>query len=277
MDKVFLDTGRVLREKNPTLYRWLPGFLIRYLKKIVHEDELNYFVSHYSDKQGVDFLEAVLGEMKVNIVTEGYTGWIESSRTLFVANHPLGGLDGMAFMLVVGKKLKDIVFPVNDLLMHIPNLQQLFVPVNKHGRNTHLVKAFDDTFASDKSVLYFPAGLCSRKTEGKIIDLDWKKTVVVKARNYQRNIVPVYIEGRNSDFFYNLANLRSRLGIKANLEMLFLADEMFRQKDKTIRLTFGKPISFKTFDTRFTDTAWAAKLKKHVYAIGKNSLAEFKD
>jgi putative hemolysin len=243
----------------------------------VHEDELNYFVSHYADKQGVDFLEAVLGEMKVNIVTEGYTGWIESRRTLFVANHPLGGLDGMAFMLVVGKKLKDIVFPVNDLLMHIPNLQQLFVPVNKHGRNSHLVKAFDDTFASDKSVLYFPAGLCSRKTEGKIIDLDWKKTVVVKARNYQRNIVPVYIEGRNSDFFYNLANLRSRLGIKANLEMLFLADEMFRQKDKTIRLTFGNPISFKTFDTRFTDTAWAAKLKKHVYAIGKNSLAEFKD
>jgi putative hemolysin len=182
----------------------------------------------------------------------------------------LGGLDGMALMKVVGEVRKDIVFPVNDLLMNVPNLLPLFIPINKHGSNTQNMLIMNDTFASDKTILYFPAGLCSRKQKGKILDLEWKKTFITKARTYKRDIIPVHINGRNSDWFYNLAKWRKRLGIKANIEMLYLVDEMYKQNNKNISITFGKPISWTTFDNRFPDIIWAKKVKQHVYTLGSN-------
>lgn len=276
MENDFLDIAKVLAQKNPKLYKWVPGFVLSYLRRIVHEKELNHIVHKYQHLQGVDFLEGALHKMGVTISATGNQAWDANSRLLFVANHPLGGLDGMAFMVMVGKVLPNIVFPVNDILMHIPNLRPLFIPVNKHGRNAHLVKALDQTFASDVPILYFPAGLCSRKQGNQIVDLDWKKTVIAKARLHQRNIVPVYINGKNSSFFYNLARWRAKLGIKANIEMLFLVDEMFRQKGQTLHLHFGEPIPFATFDGRHTDNEWAALLKKHVYAVGNDTNIEFK-
>ncbi len=275
MENDFLDIARVLKQKNPKLYRWIPGFVLAYLRRIVHQKELNSIVRKYGDLTGVDFLVGALKEMGVTTTTSGNQTWEGNDKLLFVANHPLGGLDGMAFMAVVGKVLPDIVFPVNDILMHIPNLRPLFIPVNKHGRNSHLVKALDDAFASKAPILYFPAGLCSRKQNNQIVDLEWKKTIVSKARLHQRSIVPVHINGKNSSFFYNLARWRLRLGIKANIEMLFLVDEMFKQKGQTIHLGFGKPIPPATFDTRHTDNEWAALLKKHVYAIGNDVNTEF--
>lgn len=275
METDFLDIARVIKQKNPKLYRWIPGFVLAYLRHIVHERELNTIVSKYKDLIGVDFLDGALREMGVTITTSGKQLWDTNDKLLFVANHPLGGLDGMAFMAVVGKVLPEIVFPVNDILMHIPNLRPLFIPVNKHGRNSHLVKALDEAFASKAPILYFPAGLCSRKQNSQIVDLDWKKTIVSKAKLHQRSLVPVHINGKNSSFFYNLARWRLKLGIKANIEMLFLVDEMFRQKGQTIHLSFGNPIHHSTFDTRHTDTGWAALLKKHVYAIGEDVNTEF--
>jgi putative hemolysin len=172
-------------------------------------------------------------------------------------------------MSVVGKVRKDVIFPVNDLLMNIPNLKELFIPINKHGKNTENIQLFEDTFASDAALLYFPAGLCSRKQSGEIIDLEWKKTFVARSRKYQRYVVPAYIEGRNSNFFYNLSAFRKKLGIKANIEMFYLVDEMTKQRDKTLTFRFGRPISWKVFDRRHPDREWAALVKEYVYALGK--------
>jgi putative hemolysin len=138
------------------------------------------------------------------------------------------------------------------------------------------LRIINETFASDVSVLYFPAGLVSRKQKHGIIkDLEWKKTFISYAKKYKRNIVPAFIEGRNSNFFYNLANFRKRIGIKQNIEMLYLVDEFYKQKDKCLGIYFGKPINYTVFDKRFTDLEWAGKVKEHVYELKQNNSKEF--
>ena len=124
-------------------------------------------------------------------------------------------------------------------------------------------------------MLFFPAGLCSRKQKDGICDLEWKKSFITKARAHKRDIIPCYINGRNSDWFYNLARIRTFFGIKANIEMLYLVDEMFKQRDKEIVITFGKPISYTIFDKKKTDLSWAQILKTHVYSLEKNSNSLF--
>jgi putative hemolysin len=273
--EVFLDLEEVIRAKNPALLRALPRFVLNYLKKIIHEEELNDIARNNRDIFGVDFLDACLKGFGVKIVYKGIENVPAEGRWIVAANHPLGGLDGMALMWVIGKIRKDIVFPVNDLLMNIPNLRGLFIPINKHGSNAGNVRLIEDTYSSDKAILYFPAGLCSRKQKGRITDLEWKKSFISKARAHKRDIIPVFINGRNSNWFYNLARIRAFLGIKANIEMLYLVDEMYKQRDREIIITFGKPISYTIFDKKNSDLTWAQKLKSHVYKLEADNTCSF--
>jgi putative hemolysin len=270
-----IDVEEVIRSKNPRLLRLIPRFIIHYIKRIIHQEQINVALEKYKDAEGIDFVENILKEFNANIKVINPENIPSSGRNIIASNHPLGGLDGMALMYVAGKVRKDIVFPVNDILMYLRNMRSLFIPINKHGKNIDNKKVIDDTFASDTQILFFPAGLCSRKQKGKILDLQWKNTFIKKAILYKRDIIPVHIDGRNSNFFYNLANWRKRLGIKANIEMLYLVDEMFKQYNKDINITFGKPISYKVFDNRFKSNEWAEKMKEHVYALGKNSNIDF--
>ncbi len=269
VSKEFINIQKVFDEKNPRLSKLIPGFVFSYLKRVIHQDELNKGLYEFRDKYGVEFLDAILDNFGVKVETVGFQNLPSTGRQIIVANHPLGGLDGMALMREIAKVRQDFLFPVNDLLMHLPNLKKLFIPINKHGSNAENIRLFNQTFASEKLLLYFPAGLVSRKQNGKILDLEWKKTFLSKAIQYQRDVIPVHISGRNTDFFYNLARWRAKLGIKANIEMLYLIDEMFKQKDKLIRITFGKPIAVATFDKRHSHAQWAEVVKAHVYAIGR--------
>lgn len=281
-----IDIESLFASKNPKLLRVIPKFILSYLKRITHQEEVNGYIYRHRDKIGLPFVDAILTEFGVNVEIidkrsvllpgTGITGpgqhMIPSQGRFIVAsNHPLGGLDGMALMLALGKIRSDIVFPVNDLLMNVPGLLSLFIPINKHGRNTENARLIDETFASGKVILYFPAGLVSRKQRinGSYVirDLEWKNTFIKKAKKYQRDIIPVFIEGRNSDWFYNLAMWRKRLGIKANIEMLFLVDEMVKQFNKTITIMVGDPISFSTFDKSKTDAEWATWVQEKVYDI----------
>lgn len=271
----FIDLEKVIAGKSERLLRLMPRFLLSYLKRVVHQDQLNDILNRHRTLYGHDFLEAIFKDFGVNIVVKGDENLLLTERFVVVSNHPLGGLDGMALMWAVGRKKPDIATPVNDFLMHLPNLKPLFIPVNKHGSNATNIAVFDETFASDKTVVYFPAGLCSRKINGEILDLEWKKTFLSKARKSKRDILPVHISGKNSSFFYNLANLRKFLRIKANIEMLYLVDEMFGQKNKDIVITFGKPVPLEVFDKRRNDRDWAALLRKHVYKLEKNPETTF--
>ncbi len=272
----FIEIEKVIGNKNPRLLKFLPGFVLSYLKRILHQDEINDFIERNCDAFGLDFVERIVKEFIRELTVEGTETIPSEKRIIIASNHPLGGLDGVALMHEAGKIRKDILFPVNDLLMNLDNLKSLFIPVNKHGSNAQNVKIINDTFASDVSILYFPAGLCSRKQKhGAILDLDWKKTFISYARKYKRDVIPTFIEGRNSDFFYNLARLRKILGIRQNIEMLYLVDELYKQKNKKINIKFGKPIPFETFDKRFSDKEWAEKIKRHVYRLPNNPQIEF--
>ncbi len=271
----FIDINKVIASKDPRLLKWIPGFILRYVKRIVHEEEINGALDRMGHLQGLPFIEAILKEFNANIIVEGEARIPREGKAIIVANHPLGGLDGLALMHVVGRVRNDIVFPVNDLLLNIPNLRGLFIPVNKHGSNAANVRVFDETFSGDKMVLYFPAGLCSRKQKGVICDTEWKKSIITKARKYQRDIIPVHISGRNSNFFYRLANIRKSLRLKANIEMLYLVDEMYKQRNQDIIITFGNPISWQTFTQERKDKTWAELLKDHVYRLESNQDAIF--
>jgi putative hemolysin len=265
----FIDLEKVIRDKSPALARAMPGFIISLLKRIIHQKEINGIIYRNRDKFGLDFVDSLIDEFRANNKVIGIENIPKEGRYILVANHPLGGLDGVALMSVVGSVRKDIIFPVNDLLMNLPNMKELFSPINKHGSNKDNLKMIENIFSSDLFILYFPAGLVSRKQGGKIIDLDWKKSVISWAKRHKRDVIPVHIDGRNTGFFYNLARLRKKLGIKANIEMLFLPNEMFRQKDKTITFTIGEAVSYTTFDDSRKDHEWAQILKKKVYSLSK--------
>lgn len=264
----FIDIRKVIRDKNPALLKWMPGFLLRYITRIAHEDDINDIMARIGHLQGLEFVEALIGEFGVQVVLTGEENISLEAQVIFAANHPLGGLDGIAFMYALGKYRKDIKFLVNDLLSNIKNFDDLFVPVNKHGSHGRQATAvIEETYASAGAVLVFPAGLVSRKQEEGIKDLEWKKSFISKAKRYKKDIVPVYIEGRNSSFFYNLAKLRKKVGINANVEMFYLADEMFAQKGKKVTIHVGKPISYHYFDASKSDKEWAEEVKEQVYAM----------
>ena len=280
----FIDVKALFAAKNPRLLKLIPGFIFTLIKKVIHQDTINGYIYKHRDKFGLPFVSAILKEFGAQIVVMDNTGKIfnetdlskvisSSGRFLVVSNHPLGGFDGLALMHVAGQSRPDIVFPVNDLLMYIPGLKPLFIPINKHGKNTENVEIIHQTFASDKTILYFPAGLVSRKQRGgKILDPEWKKTFVTRAKRYHRDIIPVYISGRNTNFFYNLANMRKKLRIKSNIEMILLPHEMLHQKNKTIRIVFGEPISWTSLDHSHSDAEWAQIIKEKVYNLGEQTV-----
>lgn len=268
-DKILqIDVKQVLTDKNPSLAKVIPGFVIRYLKRIVHQDEINDFLKHYGHLRDAEFIKAGLRQFEITYSVTGSENIPAGGRYIFVSNHPLGGLDGLVFINELSKYFANIKFPVNDILMNLKNLSGIFLPVNKHGaQGREAARMLEEAYASDCQILYYPAGLCSRKKKGVIRDLQWHKSFITKAVQHKRDIVPAYFSGRNSNFFYNLSNLRNFLGIKANIEMLYLADELFRQKGKKIDLVFGKKIPWQTFDNSKTPSEWAEWVKERSYEL----------
>ncbi|MGI6073380.1 MAG: 1-acyl-sn-glycerol-3-phosphate acyltransferase [Fermentimonas sp.] len=265
-----IDIDSILKDKAPNSYKKIPGFVIRYLKKIVHQDEMNAILERISDKDGIDFMKALIDdEFNIKLNIEGEENIPDSGRFTFVSNHPLGGLDGICLSTILGEKYDGkIKYLVNDILYYIDPLKSIFIPINKHGAQAkNSAIKINEAYASDNQIITFPAGLCSRKQSGKIVDLDWLKNFVSKSIEYGRDIVPIYFSGKNSNFFYNLANLRKRLGIKFNLEMVYLPDEMFKNKNQTFTVKFGRPISYKTLDSSKSPTEWADHIKKIVYSM----------
>lgn len=265
----FIDVQQVIRKKNPKLAKWIPRPFLRFLSRTIHQEEINRIMWDYHDKMGLDFVDAVIKDLGVNVVLQGQENLPKEKGVVFASNHPLGGLDGIAFMHAIGRHRRDVKFLVNDILMNIRNLEPLFVPINKHGGQAKgYIKAINEAYAADQALLVFPAGLVSREVKGEITDLEWKKSFISRSKKYKKNIVPVYIEGKNSKFFYKFAKLRQILGVKVNLEMLFLPKEMFAQKNQTVKIIIGKEIPYTTFSKEHNEQYWANEVRQKVYALG---------
>ena len=275
-----IDLRQIFTAKVPKLMKWMPNWLFRKIQKLLHEDDINEILTKYGHLKGVDFINALIADFNLELELKGVDNLMSSDRILVASNHPLGGLDGIALIAAVGNHRGETLTPVNDFLMFVKPLEPIFIPVNKVGSATankeENIRLFNETFAGDATICYFPFGLCSRKTDdGKIQDLEWKKTFVTKSKAYQRDIVPVHIEGRNSNFFYNLARWRKKLNIKVNIEMAFLINEFFNQRNKILTISFGKPIPYQSLDRSFTDAQWAEKLRTFSYQLGKDCNLDF--
>ena len=278
MDEKFIEIDKVFKDKNPKLYKFLPRFILSYIKNTIHQEEMNDVISAASQMKGIEFATHLINDIfKVKVTYQGLENVPKEGGGILISNHPLGGLDGITLTMLVGKHRPDIQFIVNDLLMRIPNFRDVFTPVNKLGVNPKesLIR-IEREFASEKLVMIFPAGLCSRKQDdGTIKDLEWTKSFIAKSRKYNHPIVPCHFEGKNSNWFYNLARFRKKVNIKANIEMFFLPDEMFKQSGKSVHITFGKPVYPQDLPKSFTDQELANQFKRFVYHLKENPNADF--
>jgi 1-acyl-sn-glycerol-3-phosphate acyltransferase len=267
--KKFLDVRESIKSKNPGLLKVMPPFVLKFIRKTIHEDKLNQILEDHEGISGLEFVHSIVHNvMKIKPQLHGFENVPEQGRFIFAANHPWGAMEAVTLIDVVAQKYKEPRFIVNDLLMSIKNYHPLFLPVNKHGaQGRENAKVLEENFESDKQILVFPAGIVSRRKKGKIIDPPWQKTFITKAIQHKRDIIPVYFDGRNSNFFYNLANFRTSIGLKANLEMFYLVDEMMKNTNKDLPIYFGKPITYTKFDNTYTRQEWADKVKAHVYSL----------
>lgn len=247
-----IDVDKVLRERLPKHYRYIPRFAVRWLERTICQDQLNAILLKMAGKNSVDAATAALNEMNITVRATGLEQ-LPEGRYMFVSNHPLGGLDGLALISLLGNRYdKNIKFLVNDLLMAVEPLRGVFLPVNKYGSQSRAAATqIEEALNSDAQFITFPAGLCSRmQPDGTIADLPWQKAAVAHAVNYQRDIVPIYFDAHNSRFFYRFAKWRKKLGIKFNIELIFLPKEMIKQCGATLRVFIGEPIPWDSLDAR---------------------------
>jgi putative hemolysin len=267
-----IDINEILKGKMGAKAKYVPAPVVSWLKKIAHQDEVNKFLWDSRELTGTPWLEECVRYLDMTLEFEGEENLPskdDGKLYTFVSNHPLGGIDGVALGSIIGRKYDSrFRYLVNDLLMNLPGLAPLCIPINKTGSQSRNFPAMVETgFQSDYHMLMFPAGLCSRKINGEIRDLPWKKTFLSKSIEYKRDIVPIHFSGQNSNFFYRLANFSDRHIKKVNIAMLFLVDEMYKNVHKTFKVSFGKPIPWQTFDKSKSPMEWVKFVYDKVYEL----------
>lgn len=265
-----IDLDNIVRDRAGRKAKFVPQFVINALKRLIHQDFINGYLRQ--GYVGVDFCEHCLEYLNATVEVAGAENLPpagDGRRYTFVSNHPLGAIDGVALGMVLGRHYDGKVkYLVNDLLMNLKGLAPLCIPINKIGKQArNFPQVVEAGFRSDNHIIMFPAGLCSRRTDGVIRDLPWKKTFVTKSVETQRDVVPVRFEGRNSDRFYTVANLCKALRLKVNLAMLLLPDEMYRGRNARYRVVIGKPIPWQTFDRSRSSADWAQHVQDEVYKL----------
>lgn len=265
-----IDVREAVEAKIPSYAKHIPGFVYRWLERVVRQKELNRVLKENADRRGVDFTEGVLGSFGIKLEVEGLDNISDDGRYIFASNHPLGGLDGMALITILGRKYDgNVKCIVNDILMLIKPLNGVFLPINKHGGQSRKnMEAVDEAYHGGCQMITFPAGLCSRRGKnGKISDTEWKKSFITKSIESRRDVVPIYFGGTNSGFFYKFAKFRKRIGIKLNIEMVLLPGEMVDGAGSTFRIKIGKPIPYTEFDNSRSQKEWAQEVKRRVYEM----------
>ena len=267
-----IDLDLILSSKMGSKAKFVPRPFVSWLKRVIHQDEVNRFLWESRHLSGTEWLEECVRylDMTLQIVgEENLPAKDDGKLYTFVSNHPLGGADGVALGSIIGRHYDgNFRYLVNDLLMNLPGLAPVCIPINKTGSQSRsFPQMVEDGFKSGNHILMFPAGICSRRIDGKVQDIAWKKTFITKSVEYQRDVVPIHFSGSNSDFFYKLASFSDKYFKKINLAMLFLVDEMYKNVHKSFQVTIGKPIPWQTFDKSKSASTWAQEVRSRVYAL----------
>ncbi|MBR4841533.1 MAG: glycerol acyltransferase [Bacteroidaceae bacterium] len=255
-----IDIGLILQKK----FGKAPRLLTWYLKRLIHQDYLNgFFVQGYT---GVEFCTKAMEYLGISITVEGSIP--DGGPFTFVSNHPLGGVDGLALLHLIGQKNPDVMMLGNDFLTNIEGLAPMIVPISKVGMQSRTLKDnIDQAFSSSAHMLVLPAGKVSRKTDGVIQDQPWKKTFLVKSIETDRDIVPIHFIGTNSRRFYRIGRLEKYFKLRFPLGMLFLPDEMYRARGKNYKVIIGRPIPASTFDESRSIAQWTDWVREKVYKL----------
>jgi len=265
-----INIREVVAGKNKIVARRIPGFVYKWLERILHLEEVNLFLGKFGHLKGLEFTNEVIKYLNIKFELKGFDDLPKDGRFMFVSNHPLGGLDGVLLLKLMNERFGTTRSLTNDFLMAVTPLNEWFVPINKvGGQGRESIQAIEDLYESKDQILIFPAGLCSRKIKGKIVDLEWQKHFIQKAVQYHIDVVPIFFGGNNSNQFYNIAKIRKFFKIKFNIEMMFLVDEMYKHKNKTFKIQFGTPIPYQTFNRSMRPIDWANHVKEKVYQLGK--------
>ena len=268
----YIDVEKNVSESNSKLLKNLPGFILRIIARIVHQDELNDLLNKFSHTEGAEFLECVLKEFNIKLDIDGLENLPDHRKCFFAANHPFGFADGLVLTYIVSQKYGNLKAIANDTFRFIPQLQPFVVKVNVFGSSSkEYLRAIEETYSQDIAITHFPAGIVSRKHSGVIQDLPWQKSFITKSVAHQRDIVPLFFHGTNSKLFYRINNIRKFFGIKANIELTLLPHEIFLKKNTTIKVSIGKPISWTTFDKSHSHYEWAQIVRQMTYDMGKSS------
>ena len=256
-----IDIGAVLAKRMGKRFGLVPRFTVTWLERLICQDQLNGLLEAIGDRRDVEAAEIILNRLNVSLKPVGFDA-VPDGRFIFASNHPLGGLDGIALIALLGRRYDNqIRFLVNDLLMAVKPFENIFLPVNKFGKQSRQYATdIDAAFDSTMQMITFPAGLCSRRQpDGTIADPDWRNTFVTRAIRHRRDIIPVFFGGRNSNRFYNAATWRKRLGLKFNIEQVLLPSEVFRSEGAEFEIYFGQPIEWQSLDR--------SRVKEHVGQI----------
>ena len=263
-----IDLDEIIRSRAGSKAKFIPKFLINWLKKLIHQDFVNEYLRR--GNEGVSFCKRGVEYLGVNVTVEGRENLPNDGRYYtFVSNHPLGAIDGVTLGWVIGEHYDGkIKYLVNDLLMNLKGLAPLCVPINKLGKQSRNFPAVvESAFAGETHVIMCPAGLCSRKgDDGVIRDLEWSKTFITKSIQHEHDVVPIHFVGHNSNRFYNVARWCKRLHLP-NFAMALLPDEMYRSRGNQYTVRIGTPIPWQTFDKSKTPRQWAQWVKECVYQL----------
>ena len=267
-----IDIGRIIKERTG---KNIPRFLVQWMERFIHQDYINGFLTQ--GYEGAEFCRKCLEYLDVKIDVRGIENLdaiisadpVHRAKLTFASNHPLGGVDSIALLGVISERTgKPSRLLVNDFLMNIKPIASLSVPVNKMGGQSRGLPAqVRAIYESDDDILIFPAGKCSRKIDGLVQDPAWSKSFVSQSIATGRWIVPVRFFGENSKRFYRVESIRERLGIKFNIGMMLLPDELYRARHKRFRIVFGKPFFPTDSDETLSPLQWAERIRNEVYHL----------
>ena len=270
-ENYLVDIEKIL---GPKLRKKLPRFAINFLKRRLHQDQVNEAIMGANPYHGAGFFDEALKYLNITYRTRGEEKLDKDKKYIFVCNHPLGGPEaliiGSVFHRLYGEGFQ---VPVTPIMANLKPLAEFFTPVNNLSskQSRDLGERIAKMFNSDQQVVVFPAGLCARKIKGKITEMPWKKMFVTQARRYERDVVPVHMSGHNSNWYFFLCKLSKFLRLKINIGMLYLVDELFKQRGNEFVITFGEPVPYTTFDKSKTDLQWAAEMQERVKALAEGN------
>lgn len=266
-----IDIQKEIIKKFPSIDKRSPMIkksLFKIAQKLIHEDKINQFLKQNDHLRGFEFIDAVLDYFefdftyadneKMNIPTSG--------KVVIVANHPLGALDALCLLKLIGSVRQDVKIVANDFLAGFDVLEDLFIKIdNFQSKQTkENIKKVYEALNSDQAVIIFPAGEVSRATPKGILDGKWQKGFLKFAQRSHSPILPILVEAKNSKTFYTLSILNK------TFSTILLSDEMFKKRNKKISMKIGKIIPYENIHPQGLDTDYVVNLyKKHLYALKK--------